>query len=61
MFLIDNAEKTYLKAKVKEIEIKQNEAIPKNIRGKIKMVLYSLYSEEDYLGCCYLLPFSTIF
>ena len=50
MFLIDNAEKTYLKVKVKEIEIKWNEAIPKNIRGKLKMVLYSLYSEDYYLG-----------
>jgi len=55
IFLIDNAEKTCLK--VKELEIKWNEAIPENIRGKIKMVSYSLYSEEDYLGCCCLLPF----
>jgi hypothetical protein len=33
---IDNAEKTFLEAKVDEIDMKQNEAIPKNIRGKIK-------------------------
>ena len=32
--LIDNAEKTSLEAKVDEIVMKQNEAIPKNIRGK---------------------------
>ena len=34
--LIDNAKKTFLEAKVDEIDMKQNEAIPKNIRGKIK-------------------------
>jgi hypothetical protein len=32
--LIDNAEKNCLEAKVDEIDKKQNEAIPKNIRGK---------------------------
>jgi low affinity Fe/Cu permease len=32
--LIDNAEKTSLEAKVDEIVMKQNEAIPQNIRGK---------------------------
>ena len=34
--LIDNAEKTSLETKVDEIVMKQNEAIPKNIRGKKK-------------------------
>ena len=37
--LIDNAEKTCLEAKLDEIVMKQNEAIPKNIRGKKKCLL----------------------
>jgi len=41
IFLIDNAEKTCLK--VKELEIKWNEAIPENIRGKLNGLIFMIF------------------